>query len=54
VLTEVDDTHAVFDNPRHDYPQRITYELSGDSLTASIGFINGGRPTLFEFTREDD
>ena len=53
VCTELSATRAVFDNPRHEYPQRITYELSDDdSLTASIGFIHGGRPTGFEFTRE--
>ncbi len=53
VLTELDATRAVFENPRHDSPQRIVYELSaGDSLTASIGFAKGGRPQRFEFTRE--
>lgn len=53
VLTELGATRAVFENPRHDSPQRIVYELSVEgSLSASIGFINGGRPTRFEFTRE--
>jgi hypothetical protein len=54
VLTELGATRAVFENPRHDSPQRIVYELSAEGgLTASIGFINGGRPTLFEFEREE-
>lgn len=53
VLTALDTTRAVFDNPRHDYPQRIVYELSADgALSASIGFLHGGRPTRFDFTRE--
>ena len=52
VLTELNSNRAVFDNPRHDFPQRIVYELSGESLTASIGFVNGGRPQQFEFSRE--
>ncbi len=53
VLTELGKTRAVFDNPRHDYPQRIVYELSADGrLSASIGFVNGGRPRGFEFKRE--
>ena len=52
VCTELSATRAVFDNPRHDYPQRITYELSGDSLSATIGFIRGGRGTRFGFERE--
>jgi hypothetical protein len=53
VLTDLTDTRAVFENPRHDSPQRIVYELdSDDSMSASIGFINGGRPRRFEFKRE--
>ncbi len=53
VLTEMSDGRFVFDNPRHDSPQRIVYERSGDdALTATIGWIHGGTPTRFEFTRE--
>ena len=54
VLTKLDGKRAVFDNPRHDYPQRITYELSDEGgLTATIGFLHGGRPRPFVFQRED-
>ena len=54
VLTELSATRAVFENPRHDSPQRITYELSAEgALSASIGFISGGRPQRFDFARED-
>ncbi len=53
VLTELGTTRAVFENPRHDSPQRIVYELSAKgSMSASIGFAKGGRPQRFEFTRE--
>jgi len=52
VLTELGTTRAVFENPRHDFPQRIVYELSAEGLSASIGFVNGGRPQSFEFERE--
>lgn len=53
VLTELSKTRAVFDNPRHDYPKRIVYELSADgSLTAIIGYLKGGTPRRFEFKRE--
>jgi hypothetical protein len=46
-------TRAVFENPRHDYPKRIVYELSADGrLTAAIGYLKGGTPRQFEFTRE--
>ena len=54
VLTALDDKRAVFINPRHDYPQRIVYELSKDGvLTASIGFAKG-RLQSFEFKREGE
>lgn len=53
VLTEVSASRAVFDNPRHDYPKRIVYELSADgSLAATIGYLKGGTPRRFEFKRE--
>lgn len=53
VLTEVSAAKAVFDNPRHDYPKRITYELTPEGgLSASIGLIKGGSPRRFDFKRE--
>ena len=53
VLTELAGTRAVFENPRHDYPKRIVYELSAEGgLSASIGFGKGGKPQRFEFKRE--
>lgn len=55
-LTTKNGTHrAVFDNPRHDYPKRIVYELSAEGgLTATIGFMKGGTPRRFEFKREGE
>lgn len=53
ILTEVSARRAVFDNPRHDYPKRIVYELSPDgSLSATIGYLKGGTPRRFDFKRE--
>ncbi len=53
VLTELTTTRAVFDNPRHDYPKRIVYELSAEGgLSATIGQLKGGTPRRFEFKRE--
>jgi hypothetical protein len=53
VLTELGKTRAVFENPRHDSPQRIVYELSAEGgLSTSIGFMKGGNPLRFEFKRE--
>ncbi len=55
VLTEVTPTRAVFDNPRHDYPKRIVYELSADGrLRATIGYMKGGTPRQFEYERDGD
>jgi len=53
VLTELSPKRAVFDNPRHDYPRRIVYELSAEGhLSATIGQLKGGTPNRFEFKRE--
>ncbi len=53
VLTELGASRAVFDNPRHDYPKRIVYELSAEGgLSATIGFTKGGTPRRFDFKRE--
>jgi hypothetical protein len=53
VLTELSKTRAVFDNPRHDYPKRIAYELSAEGgLIATTGYLKGGTPRRLEFKRE--
>lgn len=53
ILTEWSSKRAVFDNPRHDYPKRIVYELTETGgLVATTGYIKGGTPRRFEFTRE--
>lgn len=58
VLTEFGPTEsggkrAVFDNPRHDYPKRIVYEISADgTLSATTGYMKGGTPRRSEFARE--
>jgi hypothetical protein len=50
---ETGSRRAVFDNPRHDYPKRIVYELSAEGgLRATIGYTKGGTPQHFEFKRE--
>jgi hypothetical protein len=52
--TEAGGKRAVFDNPRHDYPKRIVYELSADGkLSATTGYLKGGTPRRYDFTRED-
>ncbi len=55
VLSGLEENRAVFENPRHDYPKRIVYELSAEGvLSATIGQTKGGTPQRFEFRREGE
>jgi hypothetical protein len=40
-LVRAGKNEAVFENPRHDYPQRISYRREGAGLFASISLLNG-------------
>ena len=41
-LVALDATSATFENPEHDYPQRIRYEQAGgESMTATISKLDG-------------
>ncbi len=44
VLVESSPRRAVFENPGHDFPQRIVYERTGDRLDARIEGRQDGRP----------
>ena len=46
-LTAADASHAVFENPEHDFPKRIEYRLAGDTLTASIAGDQPGSSWTF-------
>lgn len=49
-LTSSGQNRWVFENPGHDFPQKITYErISSDSLKASIEGIQEGKPRREEF-----
>jgi len=43
----IDGQSVVFENPLHDYPQRISYRLEGLNLTAVISLMNGERKLSF-------
>lgn len=43
-----------FVNAKHDYPQRIRYELKGGKLEAEISLIDGSRPVRWTYVREGD
>ena len=49
-LTSETDKKLVFENPKHDYPQKITYTLvNKDSLVAEISGIQLGKPSSEKF-----
>lgn len=49
-LTESSPTHVVFENPKHDFPEKITYTLlTKDSLLAEISGMIDNNPTTHQF-----
>ena len=42
---------VVFENPKHDYPQRITYSTDGQRLTAIISQMDGSRAMRWDYQR---
>lgn len=49
-MTSETDKKSVFENPKHDYPQKITYSLiNKDSLVAEISGIQLGKPSSEKF-----
>jgi hypothetical protein len=49
-MTSTTDKKLVFENPKHDYPQKITYSLiKKDSLVAEISGIQLGKPSSEKF-----
>jgi Domain of unknown function (DUF6265) len=47
--TRVSATEAIFENPAHDFPKRITYKRDGDSLIAAIDGPMNGQPRRIEY-----
>jgi hypothetical protein len=52
-LVEASDSHAVFENAGHDFPQRITYRREGGELHAEISDLAGERSFSWSWTRLD-
>jgi len=42
-LVRLEGASATFENAAHDYPQRIAYDRTGDTLTATISAIDGAK-----------
>jgi hypothetical protein len=50
VLTSSDSNRLIFENPQHDFPQRILYtEINKDSLLAEISGILNGKEAIEKF-----
>jgi len=45
--TSLGEESAEFRNPKHDYPQVVRYERSGERVDATISLSDGSRPTTF-------
>ena len=50
-LVRHDMARATFENAAHDYPQRIEYARTGDTLTATISAIDGSRARSWTYRR---
>ena len=50
-LTTVTEKQLAFENPKHDYPQKISYtQITPDSLVAKISGIQQGKPSSEQFS----
>jgi hypothetical protein len=49
-LTALGDRRVVFENPDHDFPQRIVYARDGASLDARIEGMRDGEPEAMQWT----
>lgn len=50
-LTARDGTSATFENPAHDFPQRIVYRRDGDSMVATISALDGSNAMSWTYRR---
>ena len=46
-------TAVEFTNEKHDYPQRIRYELKGGKLKAEISLLDGSKAVRWSYVREN-
>ncbi|AWH86658.1 hypothetical protein HYN59_16770 [Flavobacterium album] len=50
-MTSATESQMVFENPKHDYPTKITYnKINNDSLVAEISGMQKGKPAKETFT----
>jgi hypothetical protein len=48
-LITIDGQRAVFENPTHDFPQRVIYRIEGDLLTGRIEGTEKGKPRSVDY-----
>ncbi|MFC7498393.1 DUF6265 family protein [Enterovirga sp. GCM10030262] len=53
VLVRSGGKEAVFENPAHDYPQRISYRMEGETLVATTSLIDGGKARSWTYRRPE-
>ena len=51
-LAKIEDGVVVFENGKHDHPQRIRYERTEKGVTATISLLDGSRAESFVFTKK--
>lgn len=51
-LTSHGPNEAVFENPAHDFPQRIRYRREDGTMTATISAIDGSNAMSWQFRRQ--
>lgn len=51
-LSARDAASATFENPGHDFPQRIRYVRDGDTMTATISAIDGSNAISWTYRRQ--
>lgn len=50
-LTSAGASSATFENPAHDFPQRIVYRRDGETMTATISAGDGGNAISWTYRR---
>lgn len=51
VETQASPDAIVFENPQHDFPQRIAYRRDGDRLVATVSLLDGSGAQTWHFGR---
>ena len=51
-LVQADGRSATFENPTHDFPQRIRYQRDGDVMVATISRMDGSNAMSWTYRRQ--